>query len=70
MATLSVKVVITTTTNQNRKEQTMTAKAKLAQKRLTLLQLAEKLGNVSKACRMHKVPRSYRIKPSLRSLIK
>ena len=36
----------------------MTAKTKLAQKRLTLLQLAEKLGNVSKACRMHKVSRS------------
>jgi transposase InsO family protein len=36
----------------------MTAKAKLAQKRLTLLQIAEKLGNVSKACRMHKVSRS------------
>jgi len=36
----------------------MTAKAKLAQKRLTLLQLAEKLGNVSKACQMHKVSRS------------
>ena len=36
----------------------MTAKHKLAQKRLTLLQLAEKLGNVSKACRMHKVSRS------------
>ena len=36
----------------------MTAKQKLAQKRLTLLQLAEKLGNVSKACRMHKVSRS------------
>ena len=33
----------------------MTAKEKLAHKRLTLLQLAEKLGNVSKACRMHKV---------------
>jgi len=32
----------------------MTAKEKLAQKRLTLLQLAEKLGNVSKACLMHK----------------
>jgi hypothetical protein len=58
MAALSVKVVITTITNQNRKEQTMTAKAKLAQNRLTLLQLAEKLGNVSKACRMHKVSRS------------
>ena len=29
----------------------MTAKEKLAQKRLTLLQLAEALGNVSKACR-------------------
>jgi transposase InsO family protein len=36
----------------------MTANQKLAQKRLTLLQLAEKLGNVSKACRMHKVSRS------------
>ena len=36
----------------------MTAKKKLAHKRLTLLQLAEKLGNVSKACRMHKVSRS------------
>lgn len=36
----------------------MTAKEKLAQKRLTLLQLAEKLGNVSKACRMHNVSRS------------
>jgi hypothetical protein len=38
------------TTQNIRKEQTMTAKTKLAQKRLTLLQLAEKLGNVSKAC--------------------
>ena len=36
----------------------MTAKTKLAQKCLTLLQLAEKLGNVSKACQMHKVSRS------------
>lgn len=36
----------------------MTAKNKLAQKRFTLLQLAEKLGNVSKACQMHKVSRS------------
>jgi transposase InsO family protein len=36
----------------------VTAKQKLAHKRLTLLQLAEKLGNVSKACRMHKVSRS------------
>lgn len=36
----------------------MTAMKKLAQKRLTLLQLAEKLGNVAKACRMHKVSRS------------
>lgn len=36
----------------------MTAQEKLAQKRLTLLQLAEKLGNVSRACRMHKVSRS------------
>lgn len=36
----------------------MTAKQKLAQKRLTLLQVAEKLGNVSKACRLHGVSRS------------
>jgi hypothetical protein len=36
----------------------MTATTKLAQKHLTLLQLAEKLGNVSKACQMHKVSRS------------
>lgn len=36
----------------------MTANTKLAQKRLTLLQLAEKLSTVSKACRMHKVSRS------------
>ena len=33
----------------------MTATEKLAHKRLTLLQLAEKLGNVSKVCRMHRV---------------
>ena len=36
----------------------MTAQKKLAQNRLTLLQLAEKLGNVSKACRMHNISRS------------
>lgn len=36
----------------------MTAKEKLAQKRLTLLQLAEKLRNVSEACRHHGVSRS------------
>jgi transposase InsO family protein len=36
----------------------MTAQKKLAQNRLTLLQLAEKLGNVSKACQMHNVSRS------------
>lgn len=36
----------------------MTAEKKLAHKRLTLLQLAEKLGNISKACRMHRVSRS------------
>ena len=39
----------------NLKEDTMTTSTKLAQKRLALLLLAEKLGNVSKACRMHKV---------------
>jgi hypothetical protein len=36
----------------------MTATEKLAHKRLTLLQLAERLGNISKACLMHKVSRS------------
>jgi hypothetical protein len=36
----------------------MAADQELAHKRLTLLQLAEKLGNVSEACRMHKVSRS------------
>jgi transposase InsO family protein len=36
----------------------MTAKKKLAQKRLTLLQVAEKLRNVSEACRRHGVSRS------------
>lgn len=36
----------------------MTAMEQLAQKRLTLLQVSEKLGNVSKTCRMHKVSRS------------
>jgi hypothetical protein len=36
----------------------MTAKQKLAHKRLTLLQLAERLGDISKACRMYKVSRS------------
>ena len=36
----------------------MTAQKKIAQKRLTLLQLAEKLRNVSEACRHHGVSRS------------
>jgi transposase InsO family protein len=36
----------------------MTAEKKLAQKRLTLLQVAEKLRNVSEACRRHGVSRS------------
>ena len=36
----------------------MTAKKKIAQKRLTLLQLAEQLRNVSEACRHHRVSRS------------
>lgn len=36
----------------------MTAKKKIAQKRLTLLQLAERLSNVSEACRHHGVSRS------------
>jgi transposase InsO family protein len=36
----------------------MTAQKKLAQNRLTLLQLAERLGNVSRACRMLNVSRS------------
>jgi len=36
----------------------MTAKKKIAQKKLTLLQLAERLRNVSEACRHHGVSRS------------
>jgi transposase InsO family protein len=36
----------------------MTATNKLAQRRLTLLQLGEKLGNISRACRLHGVSRS------------
>jgi transposase len=36
----------------------MTANKKIAQKRLTLLQLAEQLRNVSQACRHHGVSRS------------
>ena len=36
----------------------MTAKKKIAQKRLTLLQLAERLRNVSEACRHHGISRS------------
>jgi len=36
----------------------MTAEKKLAQKRLTLLQLAERLRNVSEACRRHGISRS------------
>jgi transposase-like protein len=40
------------------KEEDMTAEKKLAQKRLTLLQVAEKLRNVSEACRRHGVSRS------------
>jgi transposase InsO family protein len=36
----------------------MTAKEKIAQKRLTLLQVAERLRNVSEACRHHGVSRS------------
>ncbi len=36
----------------------MTAEKKIAQKRLTLLQVAEKIRNVSEACRRHSVSRS------------
>jgi len=36
----------------------MTAEKKLAQKRLTLLQLAERLRNVSESCRRHSISRS------------
>ncbi|MBI4620767.1 MAG: helix-turn-helix domain-containing protein [Desulfobacterales bacterium] len=36
----------------------MTAAKKIAQKRLTLLQLAERLRNVSEACRHHGISRS------------
>jgi transposase-like protein len=36
----------------------MTAEKKIAQKRLTLLQVAEGIRNVSEACRRHSVSRS------------
>ena len=36
----------------------MTAVKKIAQKRLTLLQLAERIRNVSEACRHHGISRS------------
>ena len=36
----------------------MTTKRKIAQKRLTLLQLADRLWNISEACRHHRVSRS------------
>ena len=36
----------------------MTALRKIAQKRLTLLQLAERIRNVSEACRHHGISRS------------
>ena len=36
----------------------MTAEKKIAQKRLTLLQLAERIRNVSQACRHHSISRS------------
>jgi len=36
----------------------MTAEQKLAQKRITLLQLAKRLGNVSEACQFHSISRS------------
>jgi hypothetical protein len=36
----------------------MTAEKKIAQKRLTLLQVAERIRNVSEACRRHSVSRS------------
>ena len=36
----------------------MTAKKKIAQKRLTLLQLADRIRNVSEACRHHGISRS------------
>jgi transposase-like protein len=40
------------------KEERMTAEAKIAQGKMTLLQLAEKLRNVSEACRRRNVSRS------------
>ena len=48
----------------------MTAEKKLAQKRLTLLKLAEKLRNVSEACRRQGVSRSqfYEYKRSFQKL--
>jgi transposase InsO family protein len=44
-------------TSQSRRK-TMTAEKKIAQKRLTLLQLAERIRNVSEACRRQSVSRS------------
>jgi hypothetical protein len=38
------------------KEECMTAEAKIAQGKMTSLQFAEKLRNVSEACRRRKVP--------------
>ena len=48
----------------------MTAEKKLARKRLALLQLAEKPGDISRACRMHKVSRSqfYEYRRSIQQL--
>jgi transposase-like protein len=40
------------------KEERMTAEAKIAQGKVTLLQLAERLRNVSEACRRRGVSRS------------
>jgi transposase len=44
--------------NKIRKEDQMTAETKIAQNRLTLLQLAEQIQNISEACRRRGVSRS------------
>jgi transposase-like protein len=44
--------------NPTTKEEDMTAEKKIAQKRLTLLQVAERIRNVSEACRRHSISRS------------
>jgi hypothetical protein len=52
----SVKMFFSTKTLT--KEEDITAEKKIAQKRLTVLQVAERIRNLSEACRRHSVSRS------------